>query len=727
MNDSDFDKKIKKDREGDVLCVNSVNSVNFVNNKITNLTNLTNLTYNNTYSTKFKGNNENILYEILLMEQQKSVWSKSHICEKCKISENVLNVCLNRLVKKNYLTIENQSGYKIHILTSDGLEYIENQIKIFEDLNYNKERLLEKKSEYNINLTYKSYLHLLESDNKISFDELKTKKEFEFDIGQFEYYSPEIYAELVKKPQDHKIYIKKALHELDYKVVSVPRFTNFKDTPQLNIMELRSTHVDKLLKIRCELENRSENVDVFYEKVTKECKSCGNYIVEHISDRCTDIDKILKGKCNSCGSNNRFKLIKQTTKDIIKLKIKELMQDVEHKHQSKTTYAELVGDLCKQKINKKLFLGAKLELLGYFQIREEGSKEKKLKYVFNVENISFLDDDYQEKLLSDDEVNNFKKELESNNNLLEDFRLNLFERLKGVCEYTKAAQISLILQQCRSSVFSKKDIDFSHIAIIGDSGLGKSELIKSATSIEPRTEVVAGKDLSEAGLKGTVKKDEFTGDYFIMPGALVRCNDGRLVIDECNKMADELQGGLLDPMTSGKVTISKAAVGTALANTNTVWLGNPKKEKFSEAPTNTQLNFTDTMYKRFDLLFCLRDKHDLIKDKMIVKAISTRFRRSEPEQTELKVYDDKFITKYLFYVRNNFNPELTESGEKYFTEKVVLLKNNGYNLSNRYFVTILKISSWFSKFRQSNLIEVEDIDNALKLHGVSLRSQEWGV
>jgi len=52
-----------------------------------------------------------------------------------------------------------------------------------------------------------------------------------------------------------------------------------------------------------------------------------------------------------------------------------------------------------------------------------------------------------------------------------------------------------------------------HLLLVGDPGMGKSELLKAAASIAPRGVYVCGNTSSSTGLTASVVKDNITGDF----------------------------------------------------------------------------------------------------------------------------------------------------------------------------------------------------------------------
>jgi DNA helicase MCM8 len=68
-----------------------------------------------------------------------------------------------------------------------------------------------------------------------------------------------------------------------------------------------------------------------------------------------------------------------------------------------------------------------------------------------------------------------------------------------------------------------------HILVVGDPGMGKSQMLSSTVKIAARGVYVCGNTTTTAGLTVTMSKDSETGDTVLEAGALVLSDQGNLL------------------------------------------------------------------------------------------------------------------------------------------------------------------------------------------------------
>ncbi|PKI62194.1 hypothetical protein CRG98_017567 [Punica granatum] len=161
-----------------------------------------------------------------------------------------------------------------------------------------------------------------------------------------------------------------------------------------------------------------------------------------------------------------------------------------------------------------------------------------------------------------------------------------------------------------------------HVIIVGDPGLGKSQLLQAAAAISPRGIYVCGNATTNAGLTVAVVKDSMTSDYAFEAGAMVLADRGLCCIDEFDKMSAEHQA-LLEAMEQQCVSIAKAGLVASLsARTSVLAAANPVGGHYNRAKTvNENLKMSAALLSRFDLVFILLDKPDELLDKRVSEHI----------------------------------------------------------------------------------------------------------
>ena len=101
-----------------------------------------------------------------------------------------------------------------------------------------------------------------------------------------------------------------------------------------------------------------------------------------------------------------------------------------------------------------------------------------------------------------------------------------------------------------------------HVLVVGDPGLGKSQLLRSAANCSPRSVVISGNTASTAGLTVAVSRED-NGEMSLEAGALVLANEGVCCIDELDKMTAEPYS-LLEAMEQQSISVAKSGVVTSI-------------------------------------------------------------------------------------------------------------------------------------------------------------------
>merc|ERR1719183_3448845 len=278
--------------------------------------------------------------------------------------------------------------------------------------------------------------------------------------------------------------------------------------------------------------------------------------------------------------------------------------------------------------------------------------------------------------------------------------------------------------------------------IVGDPGLAKSQFLKYVEQTFPRAVYTTGKGASAVGLTAAVTRNEH-GEFVLQGGAMVLADDGICLIDEFDKMNDQDRTSIHEAMEQQSISISKAGiVATLQARCAVLAVANPVEGRYDAQRTFAQnVNLSDPILSRFDVLCVLRDEADAVQDERLADHVICSHIRSHPEansddkllqpkiqqkSSHVEPIDQELLKNYIVFARKHVFPKLTSLDKEklanfYKLIRAEAFKSGGAPMTARHVESIVRMAEANARIELRDHVLPKDLDNAIAVMFESFR------
>ncbi|PON91754.1 DNA replication licensing factor Mcm [Trema orientale] len=295
-----------------------------------------------------------------------------------------------------------------------------------------------------------------------------------------------------------------------------------------------------------------------------------------------------------------------------------------------------------------------------------------------------------------------------------------------------------------------------NVLLLGDPGTAKSQFLKYVEKTGQRAVYTTGKGASAVGLTAAVHKDPVTREWTLEGGALVLADKGICLIDEFDKMNDQDRVSIHEAMEQQSISISKAGIVTSLqARCSVIAAANPVGGRYDSSKTFSQnVELTDPIVSRFDVLCVVKDVVDPVADEMLAKFVVDSHFKSQPKGANMEdkslsesqedvqtsgdaldpeILPQDLLKKYVTYAKLNVFPRLHDADMDKLTHVYAELRREsshgqGVPIAVRHIESMIRISEAHARMHLRQHVTQEDVDMAIRvLLDSFISTQKFGV
>ncbi|KAK9791649.1 putative DNA replication licensing factor MCM2 [Seiridium cardinale] len=532
------------------------------------------------------------------------------------------------------------------------------------------------------------------------------------------------------------------LHYPDYERIHSEIHVRIFDLPvHYTLRQLRQSHLNCLVRVSGVVTRRS-GVFPQLKYVKFDCTKCGVTLGPFQQE--SDVEVRITF-CQNCQSRGPFNINSEKTvyRNYQKLTLQESPGTVPAGRLPRHREVILLWDLI-----DKAKPGEEIEITGIYKNNYDAQLNNRNGFpvfatILEANNVVKSHDQLAGFRLTEEDEHNIRS-LSRDPQIVDKIVQSMAPSIYGHNDIKTAVALSLfggVAKVAKGSHHVRGDIN---VLLLGDPGTAKSQVLKYVEKTAHRAVFATGQGASAVGLTASVRRDPLTSEWTLEGGALVLADRGTCLIDEFDKMNDQDRTSIHEAMEQQTISISKAGIVTTLqARCGIIAAANPIGGRYnSTIPFSSNVELTEPILSRFDILCVVRDTVDPSEDERLARFIVGSHSRSHPSTQgiedsmeveaesqaarETQVSQNakegqipqELLRKYILYARDHCHPKLLHMDEdkvaRLFADmRRESLATGAYPITVRHLEAIIRISESFCRMRLGEYCSPQDIDRAI--------------
>lgn len=539
-------------------------------------------------------------------------------------------------------------------------------------------------------------------------DKYPEEKSVVVDYNELEMFDPDSADLLIEKPTETLEAASKSIVNIDPQRKNAQlnvRFKNVRNNVPLRY--LRSEYIGKFITVDG-IVRKTDEIHPRIMTAVFECRSCMR--IHEVEQKTNIIHE--PAVCQECGGRS-FKLIQDESRymDTQTVKLQEPLENLSGGDQPRQINIILEDDMV-----DTLAPGDKVRVTGILKTARDERTKRFNNYIYG-NYIEPLEQEFEELHIDEEDEEEILK-LAKSPDIYEKIIDSTAPSIQGYYEVKEAIAFQLFGGTAKELEDKTRIRGDMHILIVGDPGIGKSQILKYVSKLAPRGIYTSGKGTSGVGLTAAAVRDDL-GGWSLEAGALVLGDKGNVCVDELDKMREEDRSAIHEALEQQTISIAKAGIMATLnSRCSVLAAANPKFGRFDRYKSVAeQIDLPSPILSRFDLIFIIEDKPNAERDHKLAGHIL----KIHQENTVPYAIEPELLRKYIAYARRNVHPTLTNEAAKVLQDFYVTMRSGAIDedapvpITARQLEALVRLSEASARIRLSNKVLKEDAERAIKL------------